>query len=119
MPEAGCRTQPDPRDTCRGRGAAPQNPPGPARMPQPARYSGSPSLAGALAVTFRLVRIHPAHALEQILRVGLGDVGRFRPAAVALLRAPRCGADWALRPVRHARNVERRAAGGGGPPRPL
>jgi hypothetical protein len=48
-----------------------------------------------------LIRIDPAHALEQIFRVGLGDVGRFGPTAVALLRAPWSGTDWALRPFRH------------------
>ena len=40
--------------------------------------------------------------------VGLGNVGCFRPAAVALLRAPRCGADWALRPVWHAVSLKGR-----------
>jgi len=70
-----------------------------------ARQPRNPLLAGALAVALRLFRIHPAHALEQILGIGLGDVGRFRPSAIALLRAPRRGADGSLRPVRHIQTL--------------
>src|SRR4051812_44145372 len=59
------------------------------------------SLAGALAIAFRLVRIDLAHALEQIARVRFGNIGRFRPVAAAFLRPPRRGAYWSLRPLRH------------------
>jgi len=43
----------------------------------PLRYARDPLLPGALAIALRLVRIHPAHALEQILRIGLLNIGRF------------------------------------------
>ena len=52
------------------------------------RLTSRSSLAGALAIALRLVRIHLAHFLQQIARVRLGNVGRFRPAAIALVAAP-------------------------------
>jgi hypothetical protein len=63
-------------------------------------------LASALAVALRLVGIYLAHTLEQILGIGLGNVGRLRPAAITLLRAPRSRADGSLRPVRHIPSIE-------------
>jgi LysM repeat protein len=57
-----------------------------------------------------LVRVHPAHTLEQILCIGLLDIGRFRPAAVTLLWA--LWTDWrrarrSLHPFRHDWNLRK------------
>src|SRR5207253_3111420 len=49
----------------------------------------SPSLARALTVTFRLLRIDASHFLQQLLRMGTRDVRRLRSVAISLLRPPR------------------------------
>ena len=72
---------------------------------QPANWL-APLLAGSLAVTPGLIRIHLAHALEEILRVRLLNIGGFRPSAVALLRAPWSGTHGSLRPIRHGETLE-------------
>lgn len=49
------------------------------------------SLAGALAITFGLVRVHLAHALEEFLGIGFLDFGRagaFTAAAAAGTHGP-------------------------------
>src|SRR5205085_9231292 len=49
---------------------------------------GPPLLAGALPVTFRLVRIHFAHFFEQILRIWARNVRGTRSITVTRLRSP-------------------------------
>src|SRR5450432_2931912 len=63
------------------------------------------SLAGALPVALRLVRIHLAHLLQQIARVRLGNVWGFGSAAVTLLRSPRHGRDRFFRPFWHEKTL--------------
>src|SRR2546421_4920674 len=61
-----------------------------------------PSLARALAVTLRLVRIHLAHLLEQVSRIRPRDVGRTRTIAIPLLRPP-----WHRRLLHALRHIKK------------
>src|SRR4051812_24975127 len=62
-----------------------------------------PSLARALAVTLRLVRVYLAHLFQQVPRVGPRDIRRARTVAVPRLRPP--GQGWFLHAFRHAKKV--------------
>ncbi len=68
-----------------------------------------PSLARALAIAFGLIRIHFAHFLEQILRVGPGDIRRSRTAPVPLLWRPWNRIDRSFGALRHGEIYEKTA----------
>src|ERR1700748_3278668 len=72
------------------------------RSPQ-LRHQPVPSLAGAVAVTLRLVRVHLAHLFEEIPRVRPRNVGRARTIAIPLLRPP--GHGRLLHALRHGKKV--------------
>src|SRR2546423_14229775 len=62
-----------------------------------------PSLARALAVTLRLVRVHLAHLFQQVPRIRPRNVGRPGTIAIALLRP--AGHGRLLHALRHAKKV--------------
>src|ERR1044071_2991862 len=71
----------------------------------PPRLTTRSSLASALPVALRLVRIHLTHFLQQIARVRLRNVRRFGPAAIALFGPPRYGRHRFFRPFWHAKRL--------------
>src|SRR2546428_9178490 len=86
--------------------AVSKNPRASSKQNRRAREAENPSLAGPLPIPFRLIGIDLAHALEQIARVRLRNIRRFRAATVALFGTPRRGTDRFLRPIGHGENLK-------------